>query len=129
MKICTLTSFVALEMPLGRKRPEKWRTNSWVFLDENALTHRSVLVKDFSAKNNVTTLKHPPIISNLTPANFYLFPRLKLTLKGRRFCDAANIVKNATEELNRLSQNGFQERFQHLYSRWQKCTVAEMGLF
>jgi len=42
-----------------------------------------------------------------------------------RFYDATDIIKNATEELKRLSQIGFKERFQHLYSRWQKCVVAE----
>ena len=30
-----------------------------------------------------------------------------------------------TEEMKRLSLNGFQECFQHLYSRWQKCIVAQ----
>jgi hypothetical protein len=40
-------------------------------------------------------------------ADFYLFPRLKSALKGRRFCDATDIIKIATEELKRLSQNGF----------------------
>jgi hypothetical protein len=30
------------------------------------------------------------------------------------------------EELKKLSQNGFQECFQHLYSRWQMC-IAEQG--
>ena len=44
--------------------------------------------------------------------------------KGRRFCDATDIVKNAMEELKRSSQNGFQEYFQHLFSRWQKCLIA-----
>jgi hypothetical protein len=66
------------------------------------------LVKDFSAKNNLTTLKYPPQSPNLAPNNFYLFRRLKVAL-GRRFCNAANIVKNATEELKSLSQTGFQE--------------------
>ena len=46
-----------------------------------------------------------------------------------RFCDATDIIKNATEELKRLSQNGFQERFQHLYIRWQKGVVAEGDCF
>jgi hypothetical protein len=46
-----------------------------------------------------------------------------------RFCDATDIIKNATEELKRLSQNGFQERFQQLYSRWQKCVDAEGNCF
>ena len=29
------------------------------------------------------------------------------------------------EDLKRLSQNGFRECFQRLYSRWQKCIVAQ----
>jgi hypothetical protein len=47
---------------------------------------------------------------------------------GRRFCAAADIMKNATEELKRLSQNGFQEYFKRLYSRWQKCIVEKKGI-
>jgi hypothetical protein len=54
---------------------------------------------------------------------------MKSALKGRRFCDATDIIKNATEELKMVSQNGFQECFQHLYSRWQKCIVAKGGNF
>ena len=41
------------------KRPEKWRTNISFLLHDNALTHRSILVNDFLAKNSVTTLEYP----------------------------------------------------------------------
>jgi transposase len=60
-----------------RKRPEKWRNNSWFFLHDNAPAHRSLLVKDFLAKNNVTTLEHPPYSPDLALAYFCLSPRLK----------------------------------------------------
>jgi histone-lysine N-methyltransferase SETMAR len=80
-----------------RKRCEKWRNNSW-FLCDNASAHRSVLVNDFLAKNNVTTLEHPPYSPDLAPADLYLFHRLKSTLTGRRFCDVTGIMKNATED-------------------------------
>jgi len=82
------------------------------------LQHTSVLVKEFLAKNNVTTLEYSPHSPNLTPADLFLFPRLKSSLKGLRFCDATDIIKNATEELKRVSQNVFQEYFEHLYSHW-----------
>ena len=59
-----------------RKRPEEWKTNSW-FLLHNVPAHWSVLVKDFLANNYVTTLNQPPHSSDLAPADFYLFPRLK----------------------------------------------------
>ena len=113
----TLTYFVAFG-----KRPEKKSRkmkNHCFLLHDNTPAHRSVLVSEFPRKNNVTSLKHPPYYSDLTPADFYLFPRLELASKGRRFCDSTDI-KNAMGELKRLSKNGFQEYFQHLWSRWQK---------
>ena len=98
-----------------RKRLKKME-NSWFLLQDNAPAHQPVLVNDFLAENNVTTLEHPPH-SDLAPAALYLFPRLKSALKRRHFCDATDITKNATKELKRFSQHGFQLRFQHLYSR------------
>jgi hypothetical protein len=41
----------------------------------------------------------------MSQADFYRFPPLKSALKGRRFGDASDIIKNAMEELKRLSQN------------------------
>jgi hypothetical protein len=38
---------------------KKWRANSWFVLHNNAPAHRSVFVKDFFAKKNVTTLERP----------------------------------------------------------------------
>jgi hypothetical protein len=85
---------------------------------KSALTSLLVLVKDFVGKNNVTTLEHPPYPPDLPAVDFYLFSGLKSAMKGRRFCDATDIIKNATEGLKRLSQNGFQKCLQHLHSRW-----------
>jgi hypothetical protein len=42
-----------------RKCPQKLRTNSWCLLHDNTPSHWSVLVKNFLAKNTVTTLEHP----------------------------------------------------------------------
>jgi hypothetical protein len=65
------------------------------------------LVRDFLAKNNVTTLEHLPYPPDIDAADFYPSPRLKSALNGWRRCDATDIIKNATEELKMLSQNGF----------------------
>jgi histone-lysine N-methyltransferase SETMAR len=98
-----------------RKRHEKWRTNNLVFFRDNGPAHRSVLVQDFLAKKNLATLEHPPHSPDLAPADFYLYARLKSTLKGLRFGDATDIIKNATEKQEGLLQNGFQKCFQYLY--------------
>jgi len=65
------------------------------------------LVKDFLAKNNVTTLEHPPYFPALAAADFYHSLQMKSALEGRCLRDAIDVFKNATEELERLSQNGF----------------------
>ena len=40
---------------------------------------------------------------DVAPAYFHLLPRLKSALQGRRFCDATDIIRNATEEMKRTS--------------------------
>jgi hypothetical protein len=50
----------------------------------------------------MTTLEQSPYSPDLALADFYQFPQLKSALKGRRFCDAADIIKNATESLKGL---------------------------
>jgi hypothetical protein len=60
-----------------RKRPEKWRTNSWFLLHDTAPAHRSVLDKDFLATNNVTTLEHLPRSPDVTTSYFSPVPRPK----------------------------------------------------
>jgi len=75
------------------KRPDKWRTNSCFLLQNNAPAHRSVLVKEFLAQNNVKTLEHVTYSPQLAPADLYPFLRLKSALKGRRFCVVTDINK------------------------------------
>ena len=77
----------------------------------------------------MTSLEHSPYSPDLAVADCYLLPRLKSALKTRGFCEASDIIKNATEELKRLTQNGFQEYFQQVYSRWQKPIFAQGDCF
>jgi hypothetical protein len=62
--------YLHLRDTVRRKRFEKLRTISWFLLYDNAPVHRSVLVKDFPAKNSVTTLEHPLYIPELATTNF-----------------------------------------------------------
>ncbi|KAJ4427708.1 hypothetical protein ANN_25360 [Periplaneta americana] len=72
---------------------------------------------------NITALDHPPYSPDLSPPDYFLFPRLKSHLKGRRF-NAEEVIANATRALRRVSRNGFQE----LYTRWQKLSSTQKFL-
>ncbi|GBO02352.1 hypothetical protein AVEN_108878-1 [Araneus ventricosus] len=77
---------------IRRKRPEKWATNDWFLLHDNAPPHRALFVKKYLARHSVTTLEHPPCSPDLTPADFHLFPWLKMKLKGHCFVDSDEVI-------------------------------------
>jgi hypothetical protein len=69
------------------------------------------------------------ILSWPVRAEFYLFLGFNQRWSDGDFVVLPDTTKNVTDVLQTLSQNGFQECFHHLYSRWQKCTVAQRELF
>jgi len=64
-----------------RKRPQLWTNQSWVLHNDNAPAHSSFLVRNFLAKNKMTVEPQPPYSPDVAPADFFLFPKLKSTLK------------------------------------------------
>ena len=71
-------------------------------------------------------MPHPPYSPDLAPADFFLFPKLKTTLKGRRFRTIEEIQENATRELRAITESAFKEVFQQWKKRWERC-IASRG--
>jgi len=63
----------------------------------------------------------PPHFRDLAPADFFLFPNLKSSLKGRRFQTEEEIEENSTRDLCAITQNTFQDAFQNWKKRWERC--------
>jgi len=124
----TLISFVALGLRSEENAPKNGDPAVGFFF-MTMFQHTGQFRIRISSKNNVTTLEHPTYSSDLSPFDFYMFARLVSAMKGERFCDATDIIKNATAELKMIPQNGFQECFQHLCSRWKKCIVSQEEYF
>lgn len=55
---------------------------------------------NYPSKNIVTLLEHPPYSLDLAPADFILFPRLKILLTGEQFADAKVVKLNSTKLQN-----------------------------
>jgi len=62
--------------------------------------HSTLSVKQFLANKNITVLKHPPYSPDLTPCDFYLFPKIKLVLKETHFVSVENMKAKMMEILN-----------------------------
>jgi len=74
-----------LREKVRRHRPQLWREQIWLLHYDNTPSHTSVLTHQFLAKNKIAVIPHPPYSHDLAPCDFFLFPKMKSKLKGRRF--------------------------------------------
>ncbi|GFV58123.1 histone-lysine N-methyltransferase SETMAR [Trichonephila clavipes] len=88
-----------------------------------ARPHTTNIVKQFLAKKGVVEIEHPPFSPDLNPPDFFLFPRLKLPLKGKKFDDIPDIQRNFTRRLSSTPKEDFFQTFQDMNSRSQRCIV------
>jgi transposase len=100
-----------------------------VFHHDNAPAHSSFLVRNFLAKYETTVVPRPSYSPDLVPADFFLFPKLKSTLKESRFNTFDEIQKNSTKELLTIPKEAFQRAFQSWQKRWERCVASEGNYF
>jgi hypothetical protein len=62
-----------------------------------------------------------PYFPDLAPADFFMFPKLKSSLKGSRFQKVEEIEKNMPRDLRAIPQNTFYIEFQNWKKRWERC--------
>jgi len=111
-----------------RKRPELWQSGEWWLHHDNAPAHKALSVKQFLTKNSMTQLLHPPYSPDLAPCDFFLFPRMKKVLKGKRFADVEEVKKKTTEALKGITLQEFQDCFEKWKTRLDRC-IASNGQY
>ncbi|UYV74934.1 hypothetical protein LAZ67_12001834 [Cordylochernes scorpioides] len=65
------------------KRSEMWSSKNWIIHHDNAPPHTATSVPTYLAKHGIQILQQPPYSPDLAPNDFFLFPKLKMALKGR----------------------------------------------
>jgi hypothetical protein len=74
-------------------------------------------------------IPHPPYSPDMAPCDFFLFPKLKLKLKGRRFGTIEEIQAESQRVLDTLTENEFQEEFQKWRRPCDRCLHAGGNYF
>jgi transposase len=76
-----------------------WTAGSKLPHHDDVPAHTALSISQFLAKHSITTFPQPHYSPDISPPNFFLFPKLKITLKGRRFQTVEDIITNATNAL------------------------------
>ena len=83
----------------------------------------------FLVKHRITQVCQPPYSPDLAPCDFWLFSKLKLPLKGRRFQTANEIKMNATRQLTVIPKKEFLDCFEKWKECWDKCVRSQGEYF
>jgi len=112
-----------------RKRPELWENQTWMFHHDNAPAHASLLIRSYLAKHQTSVVPHPPCSPDLAPAESFLSPGPKTTLKRRRFQTIEEIQENAIREPRAIRESAFQEAFPQWKKCWKRCVASREEYF
>jgi hypothetical protein len=118
-----------LREDMRQKRPGKWRTNNWVLLSRQCTrAHRFGCAAFFGLQKH-DGRPPPPYSPDLAPWDFFLFPKMKMKLKGRRFDTVEEIQAELQKLLNTLTQRDFQNSFRSWHKRWDRCVCSQGDYF
>ncbi|GFU96276.1 histone-lysine N-methyltransferase SETMAR [Trichonephila clavipes] len=81
------------------------------FFAPSFLKNSEKSIEQFLTKKRVEKVEHPPYSPDLHFPDFFLFPRFKLALKGKRFDDIPDIQRNVTRLLNSILKEDFLQSF------------------
>ena len=70
-------------------------------------SHKAIIVKEFLAKNSTNIIEEPPYSPDMASTDFFLFSKLKLSLRGTHFQSIEGINKNSRRELKSIPENAF----------------------
>jgi len=93
-------------------RPFAFCSRDFFLLHDNVPEHKAASVCQFLTPENVTTLYQPPCFPDLSPPDYFLFPKLKMKLKGLYFVNVAEIQEAITYELKKVQKEEFSAAFQ-----------------
>jgi len=116
-----------LRKGVARVRPGIART--WMLHYDNAPCHTAVSINEFLAEKSLLVVPQLPYSPDLSPCDFFLFPRLKNHLKGLHFVTLDNIQNSVTDELKGIQAEAFQHCYEQRNQRLRRCVAAQGNYF
>ena len=112
----------------NKKRPSK----GWSGVDllhDNASSHKCEVVKSFLASEKVNVLNHPPYSPDLSPFDFFLFPRLKKMFSGNKYMSRSSLGSTIYQCLKQIPKEDYLSAFLDWVKRLQKCVSVKGEYF
>ena len=90
-------------------------------LHDNVPAHTSVIVTAILKKEKVTVLPHPPYSADLVPFDFFLFPKLKAFLAGRKYQSRQALGSAIHQYIITVPKSAYRDAFKKWIHRLKLC--------
>ncbi|CAH1988540.1 unnamed protein product [Acanthoscelides obtectus] len=127
----TVTAYWYTTICLPKVIPELRKINPErriILHQDNASSHTAQKTRQYLTEENLELLDHPPYSPDLSPNDFFTFPKIKNRLLGQRFQsleEAVDAFKNAVLD---LPANEWNKCFENWFERMQMCINLLSGL-
>ena len=90
-------------------------------LQDNAPAHTSQVAMAAAEECGFRVLPHPPYSPDLAPSDYFLFPKLKESLRGRKFTSDNEVIQAVDDFLGCHDKSWYNSGLELLQKRWTKC--------
>lgn len=92
-----------------------------LFHQDNAPAHWAYATQQFLCENNLEVVSHAPYSPDLAPSDFWLFPTMEDTLRGRTFTSHAAIASAIFQWSKHTPKEAFAAAMESWRRRCEKC--------
>ena len=98
--------------------------NTFLLHHDNTRPPCSAQTLDAVTSLKFTLVPHPPFSPDLAPSDFWLFPKLKKTLKGQHLSSDAEVEKAVRKWISSQPETFFMDRMNKWIDRLKKCVAV-----
>lgn len=113
-----------LREEIKTKRRGKLRRGVYL-LQDNAPAHTAQVAMAAAEECGFKVLPHPPYSPDLAPSDYFLFPKLKENLRGRRFETDSDVIHAVNDFFECHDKTWYSHGLGLLEKRWTKCLEVE----
>ena len=95
----------------------------------NATPHKTKKVNEFLLKKQTCVINNPPYSPDLSPCDYFLFPKLKTKMKGAYYDDIPAIQAAVNEVLKKIPINDIKKSMHALVDRSKRCIESNGTYF
>ena len=127
--VLSLESFTEKLVDFYQKCRPRTSVRGIKLLHDNAPAHKYPTVQEYLKESGLDVLDHPPYSPDLSPCDFWLFPRLKEMLAGHRFESCCGIGSVVYQCLQHIPKEDYRAAFRKWVDRCKMCVEADGAYF